>query len=185
MGSGDWPLGDTVPPSLESVALEFWLRLDEALGHVVTKGVSRTVVLGGSSWLDLEQRSASEEVDASPSLHSNTKVSVGVVFVTRDRIGSGQVWETTLPWGCCSTWFSLTTGGVCPLGIGKGALTQRTGGSTMPCDGACVAELIEGSGLRSDGGIRSGLEDVHLLGFGVKSKDFMFKETSPKSSDVE
>lgn len=62
MGSGDCPLGETMPPSLESVALEFWLRvrLDEALGQVKTKGVSRTGVLSGSSRLDLGPIKASE-----------------------------------------------------------------------------------------------------------------------------
>lgn len=107
------------------------------------------------------------------------------MFVTRDRIGGGLVLERALHWACCSTWLSLTTGGVCPLGIGKGALTHSIGGSTMPCDGVCVAGFIDGSGLRSEGGIRSGLEDVDLLGFWVNSTDFMLKETSPISSDVE
>lgn len=107
------------------------------------------------------------------------------MFVTRDRIGRGLVLERALHWACCSTWLSLTTGGVCPLGIGKGALTHSIGGSTMPCDGVCVAGFSDGSGLRSEGGIRSGLEDVDLLGFWVNSTDFMLKETSPISSDVE
>lgn len=79
------------------------------------------------------------------------------------------VLERTLHWGCCSTWLSSTAEGVCPLGIGKGALTQRTGGSTMFWDGVCVLGFIKGSGLRSEGGIRSGLEDVDLLVFWVNS----------------
>lgn len=41
----------------------------------------------------------------------------------------------------------------------------RTGGSTTLRDGVCVAGFIEGSGLRSEGGIRSGLDDVDLQEF--------------------
>lgn len=36
---------------------------------------------------------------------------------------------------------------------------------------------MKGSGLRSEGGIRSGLEDPDLLGFLVNSTDFILPET--------
>lgn len=44
----------------------------------------------------------------------------------------------------------------------RGALTQRTGGSIQACGGVGVAGLMEGSGVRSEGGISSGLEDLDL-----------------------
>lgn len=88
-------------------------------------------------------------------------------------------------WGSCSSWLSSTTEEFCPLRIGKGALTQRTGGSPMPWDSVWIAGSIEGSGLRSEGGIRSGLEDVDLLVFWVSSTNCMLREPSPVSSDVE
>lgn len=44
---------------------------------------------------------------------------------------------------------------------------------------------MEGSGLRSEGGMRSGLQDVDSLGFGISSTDFMPTETGAVSADVE
>lgn len=38
--------------------------------------------------------------------------------------------------------------------------------------GVCVVGFMKGSGLRSEGGMRSGLEDPDLLGFLVNSTDF-------------
>lgn len=54
----------------------------------------------------------------------------------------------------------------------------------MLWDGVCVAGFIEGSGLRSDGGIRSGLEDVDLPVFWVNSTGCMLREPSPVLSNV-
>lgn len=64
--------------------------------------------------------------------------------------------------GCSSSW--LSTGDVWSLcwEAGRGALTQRTGGSTQVRGGVCVAGFMEGSGVRSEGGMRSGLEDLDL-----------------------
>lgn len=85
----------------------------------------------------------------------------------------------TLTLDCCSTWLSLPTGEVWSVcwEADKGALTQRTGGSTLPCGGVCVVGFMKGSGLRSEGGMRSGLEDPDLLGFWVNSTDFILPET--------
>lgn len=79
----------------------------------------------------------------------------------------------------CSTWLSLSAGdtwSVC-WEAGKGALTHRTGGSTLPGGGVCGVGFMKGSGLRSVGGIRSGLEDPDLLGFLVNSTGFRLPET--------
>lgn len=84
-----------------------------------------------------------------------------------DGIGEGADLGGILTLGCCSAWLSLPTGAVWSVcwEIGNGALTQRTGGSTLPCGGDCVVGLMKGSGLRSEGGMRSGLEDPDLSGF--------------------
>lgn len=57
-----------------------------------------------------------------------------------------------------------------------GVLTQRTGGSTLPKGGLCMVGFKKGSGLRSEGGMRSGLEDPDLLGFMVNSAEFTVTE---------
>lgn len=44
-------------------------------------------------------------------------------------------------------------------GGGEGTLTHRTGGSALPGGGVCEVGFRKGSGLRSEGGIRSGLEE--------------------------
>ncbi len=133
-----------------------------------------------SSRFDLEPRRASEEVDASSSPQSAT-IALGdtVVLVTVEEIGEGVDfgrWTSTV--ACFSTWLSLPAGeasSVC-WEAGKGALTQRTGGSTLPGGGVCVVGFMKGSGLRSEGGMRSGLEDPDLLGLLVNS-DFILPET--------
>lgn len=65
--------------------------------------------------MDLELRSASEEVDASPSLLSTTIASVDAALVKSEGTGGVLDLGRTFPVGCDSTWLSLTTGGVCPL----------------------------------------------------------------------
>lgn len=135
-----------------------------------------------SSRFDLEPRKVSEEVDASSSPHSTTMaLDDTAVLVTVEEIGKGADlgrWTSSVV--CCSTWLSLPTGeagSVCS-GIAKGALTQRTGGSTLSGGGVCVVGFMKGSGLRSEGGMRSGLEDPDLLGFLVNSSDFILPETA-------
>lgn len=134
-----------------------------------------------SSRFDLEPKKASEEVAASSSPQSTSIASEDtVVLVTVEEIGEGVDlgrWISAV--ACCSGWLSLSTGeawSIC-LEASKGALTQRTGGSTLPGGGDCVVELMKGSGLRSEGGIRSGLEDLDLLGVFGNSTGFMLSET--------
>lgn len=75
----------------------------------------------------------------------------------------------------CSTWLSFSTWEAWSGEAGK-ALTQRTGGSSLPGGGVCVVRFIKGSGLRSEGGMRSGLEDADFIVFFVKSSDFILPD---------
>ena len=129
---------------------------------------------------DLEPRKLAEEVDASPSLHSTFILfEETVVLATGAESCEGvDLGRAAVP-DCWSTWLSLPAGDVWSVcwEAGKGALTQRTGGSTLPCGGVCVTGLMKGSGLRSEGGTRSGLEDPDLSGFWVNATDSAPPET--------
>lgn len=64
----------------------------------------------------------------------------------------------------CSIWSSSSTREnssnlVCRV-IGGWALAQRKGGSSVVAGGVRVVVFMKGSGLRSVGGLRSGLEDT-------------------------
>lgn len=143
------------------------MGLDEVLKQVKGKVAG---ALCKCSRLDLEPVKASEEVDASSSLHSTTTaLGDAVVLLIVEEFGE-DVDLGCLAVSLCSSW-SLTTGGAWSGEAGK-ALTQRTGGSALPGGGVCVVGFMKGSGLRSKGGMRSGLEEADLIVFLVKSSDF-------------
>lgn len=129
-----------------------------------------------SSRFVLEPWNASEEVEASSSPPSTTiALSDTVALATVEEIGEGVAlvrWTSAV---ACSTWSSWPTGeaGSGCLEAGNGALTQRRGGSTLHGGGVFAVRFMNGSGLRSDGGMRSGLEDPDLLRFLVNSSDFV------------
>lgn len=141
-----------------------------------------------SSRFDLEPRKALEEVDASSSPQSTAialddTVVLVILGEIGDELGLGR-WTSAV--ACCSTWLSLPIEedwSVC-WEVGKGALTQRTGGSTLPGGGVCMVGFMKGSGLRSEGGIRSGLGDPDLLGFLVDSTGFVLPETGTEPTAV-
>lgn len=149
------------------------MGLEEVLGQVKAKVAG---ALCKCSRLDLEPRKASEEVDASSSPHSTT-IALGdaVVLVIVEEIGE-EVDLGCLAVSLCSSWLSLTTGEAWSGEAGK-ALTQRTGGSALPGGGVCVVGFMKGSGLRSKGGMRSGLEEADLIVFLVKSSDSILPDT--------
>lgn len=136
-----------------------------------------------SSRFDLEPRKASEVSDA-PSTPQSTPIALDdtVVLVTVEEIVEevdlGRWSSTVASW---STSLSLTTGEAWSVSwdAGKGALTQRTGGSTLPGGGVCVVGFMSGSGLRSEGGMRSGLEDPDLPAFLVNSAVFIETGAEP------
>lgn len=61
-------------------------------------------------------------------------------------------------------------------------LQHRTGGSALPEGEVSVMGFRKGSGLRSEGGMRSGLEDPDLHWFLVYSVDFRFPETGTEAA---
>lgn len=137
------------------------------------------VVLCKSSRFDLEPRKASHKVDASSSPEAST-IAVGDTVVMVGGSGEGMdLGRWTSAVACCCTGLSSPTGGASSVcwEAGKGTLTQSTGGSALPGGGVCVVGFMKGSGLRSEGGMWSGLEDADLLGFLVNSADFTLPET--------
>lgn len=176
IGSGDWGLDETafnvaVAETLGTSSLR--MGLEELLGQVKAKVAG---ALCKCSRLDLEPIKASEEVDASSSPHSTaTALGDAVVLVMVEEIGE-EVDLGCLAASLCSSLLSLTTGEAWSGDAGK-ALTQRTGGSALPGGGVCVVGFMKGSGLRSKGGIRSGLEEADLIVFLVKSSDFILPDT--------